>query len=237
MSCNCKEPLDCCASCGEAIPKPVMPRCDIALDDGRFTNATVVVENGCITEIEKGKPPQYTPDICCDGPTNVVVQSDPCDCPKGDKGDNATISIGTVSFAAPDKPPSVINSGTETNAILDFYLPKGEQGKTGLSPNGVNDDGAIEIENGVIKSLPATWPPVLMTEIVMQPPSATATIEATTEDGKQKITINLNPIINEIKQDYNAKIDSLRSDWQASLTSLQQRLDALEAKQNNTRPF
>lgn len=44
---------------------------------------------------------------------------------KGEKGDNATITIGTVTKG---EDPSVINSGTDTNAVLDIVLPKGDTG-------------------------------------------------------------------------------------------------------------
>ena len=52
--------------------------------------------------------------------------------PKGDKGDtgvdgqSATITIGTVTTGDAGTDASVTNSGTETNAIFDFVIPKGE---------------------------------------------------------------------------------------------------------------
>ena len=45
--------------------------------------------------------------------------------PKGDTGDNATISIGSVTSGSSS---SVVNSGTEVNAVLDFVLEKGDKG-------------------------------------------------------------------------------------------------------------
>lgn len=54
--------------------------------------------------------------------------------PKGDKGDtgeNATIAIGTVTTLEPDQEATVQNTGTETNAVLSFGIPKGETGNTG----------------------------------------------------------------------------------------------------------
>lgn len=54
--------------------------------------------------------------------------------PKGDKGDpgqNATIAIGTVTTLEPDQEATVQNTGTETNAVLAFGIPKGETGATG----------------------------------------------------------------------------------------------------------
>ena len=47
---------------------------------------------------------------------------------KGDTGDAATITVGTVTSGAT---PSVINSGTSENAIFDFVLQPGSQGPQG----------------------------------------------------------------------------------------------------------
>lgn len=47
---------------------------------------------------------------------------------KGDTGDAATITVGTVTSGAT---PSVINSGTTENAIFDFVLQPGSQGPQG----------------------------------------------------------------------------------------------------------
>lgn len=57
--------------------------------------------------------------------------------PKGDKGDTglngtdglaATIAIGTVTTGAPGSSASVVNSGTSNEAVLDFTIPRGEDG-------------------------------------------------------------------------------------------------------------
>lgn len=44
---------------------------------------------------------------------------------KGDKGDAATISVGTVQTG---ETPSVVNSGSSQDAIFNFTLPKGDDG-------------------------------------------------------------------------------------------------------------
>lgn len=46
---------------------------------------------------------------------------------KGDKGDTGEISVGTVTSGTT---PTVTNSGTKTNAVFDFVLPKGDKGDT-----------------------------------------------------------------------------------------------------------
>lgn len=54
----------------------------------------------------------------------------------GKDGKNATIEIGTVETADEDVEASVINSGTDTAAVLNFVLPRGKQGQEG--PAGKN---------------------------------------------------------------------------------------------------
>lgn len=51
---------------------------------------------------------------------------------KGDKGDTAlSVTVGTVTTANSDTPASVTNSGTSTDLVLDFVIPKGETGEQG----------------------------------------------------------------------------------------------------------
>ena len=49
----------------------------------------------------------------------------------GEKGEAATIEIGTVETGEAGTEASVTNSGTEYAAILDFVIPRGEKGETG----------------------------------------------------------------------------------------------------------
>lgn len=51
--------------------------------------------------------------------------------PKGEKGDTgraATITAGRCFSVAYDAPPAVSNVGTETDAIFQFYIPRGKDG-------------------------------------------------------------------------------------------------------------
>lgn len=50
---------------------------------------------------------------------------------KGEPGDNATINVGSVTTLEPGQEATVQNTGTETNAVLAFGIPKGETGATG----------------------------------------------------------------------------------------------------------
>lgn len=70
---------------------------------------------------------------------------------KGDNGDAATIQVGNVSKG---EEASITNSGTSSNAIFDFVLPKGDPGitpKKGQDYFTAQDIG--EIESYVINEL------------------------------------------------------------------------------------
>lgn len=99
--------------------------------------------------------------------------------PKGDKGDPgepgapgkdgtaATVTVGTVTTGDPDTPASVVNSGTENAAVLDFVIPKGEKGenaaqiRTPLSlaeyTNARNALNAFELEDGAYEITETGW--------------------------------------------------------------------------------
>lgn len=51
--------------------------------------------------------------------------------PAGEAGKAATISVGTVTTGEPGTEVSVTNSGTESAAVFNFVVPKGEQGLKG----------------------------------------------------------------------------------------------------------
>lgn len=75
---------------------------------------------------------------------------------KGDTGTAATITIGSVTTGAPGTNVSVTNSGTSTNAILNFTIPRGQPGAGGGTP--VEVDAALSatslnpVQNKVIKA-------------------------------------------------------------------------------------
>ena len=57
---------------------------------------------------------------------------------QGEPGAAATVTVGTVTTGEPGTDAIVTNSGTESAAVLDFTIPKGEAGPTGA---GVPDGG------------------------------------------------------------------------------------------------
>lgn len=60
---------------------------------------------------------------------------------KGDKGDAATIQVGTVETLEPSQNATVSNSGTVNDAVFNFGIPKGDKGDKG-------EPGAIQTVNG-----------------------------------------------------------------------------------------
>ena len=57
---------------------------------------------------------------------------------KGDKGDAATITAGNAYSIPYTEAPAVMNTGTSSDAVFDFYIPKGERGAQG--PQGDKGD-------------------------------------------------------------------------------------------------
>ena len=55
--------------------------------------------------------------------------------PPGEPGASATVTVGTVTTGEPGTDAIVTNSGTESAAVLEFIIPKGENGE------GVPDGG------------------------------------------------------------------------------------------------
>lgn len=61
---------------------------------------------------------------------------------KGDPGAAATVKVGTVTTGEPGTDAIVTNSGTESAAVLDFTIPRGETGAGGgTEPETITWDG------------------------------------------------------------------------------------------------
>lgn len=73
---------------------------------------------------------------------------------KGDTGTAASIKIGSVTTGAAGSSASVTNSGTASNVVLNFTLPRGKDGKDG----GITVDAALSdtsinpVQNKVVKA-------------------------------------------------------------------------------------
>lgn len=234
MTCNTLETN--CAPCQDCTQEPVEPcqcKCgNITLPDGRYEHATIVVEKGCITVVEAGEIPLYTPDVCCAGTGaggGSGTQGPPGD--KGEPGENATVSIGTVSTLAPGSKATVVNTGTLTNAVLDFGIPAGQQGASGANPNGVTKDaGGIGIQQGAIVSLPATWPPALY--ILAEAVTAGVSLEATAPDsntGIVNLSLNMAEYDTVLREYINTQIGNASTNLQTQITALNTALQSLQS--------
>lgn len=229
----CDEAKDCapCRDC-DYPPDPILPRCDIALIDGRYDNATIVVEQGCIVGVETGRVPQYTPEVCCSGGGGGGGggggEGPPG--PKGDPGENATLDIGTVTTLAPKAKAYVRNVGSATNAILDIGLPQGEQGEPGINPMGITKSVAgIDIENGSVTGLPVTWPPVLL--VMGEADTLLVDFDFSFPDketGIVKATLNLAKLNEDINKRISEAIEEAIEPIQAQLNDAVLRIQTLE---------
>lgn len=80
-------------------------------------------------------------DIYIYGETAGWVNNGPLQGAQGPDGKAATITVGTVSTGEPGTQVSVTNSGTSTDAILNFTIPRGEKGLQGdTGPTGPKGD-------------------------------------------------------------------------------------------------
>ena len=58
----------------------------------------------------------------------------------GGSGGTVSISVGSVTTGAPGTNATVTNSGTSTNAVFDFVIPRGDKGATGSPGTGTSVD-------------------------------------------------------------------------------------------------
>lgn len=213
-----------CSQCGQT-PAPVMPRCNVVLQDGVYTNATVTVDNGCITIVEAGDAPLYDPDPCCATPGGGGSGGPGPQGPPGPAGAPATVQVGTVSTTAPGTPATVTNVGTAQNAIFDYTIPRGAPGADGTSPTGLTISAAdIVFADGALQSVPVQWPPLML--VTLNPIDvAGATWVQVKDSGNGNVTMTLSL----------AGYDSALRAWAngelvAAADALQLQIDALTAR-------
>ncbi|WP_302178591.1 hypothetical protein [Phascolarctobacterium succinatutens] len=85
-------------------------------------------------------------------PASVNIKGDTGD--KGDTGTAATIEVGTVTTGAAGSSASVTNSGTASNVVLNFTLPRGKDGKDGgvTVDAELSDTSTNPIQNKAVKT-------------------------------------------------------------------------------------
>ena len=77
-------------------------------------------------------PPPPMPTCCFQGPPGVTGAVGATGA-TGATGMAATIQVGTTTTGAPGTNASVTNTGTESNAVLNFVIPAGATGATGAN--------------------------------------------------------------------------------------------------------
>jgi hypothetical protein len=102
-----------------------------SIQNGGGAGHTIVDASG--TDMPQEKKLQFTgtgvtsvTDDATNGKTIVTVS--------GEKGDAATVTVGTTTTGAAGTSASVTNSGTTSAAVLNFKIPQGAKGDQGLTP-------------------------------------------------------------------------------------------------------
>lgn len=134
------------SECGSAITEATatvdnnvgIPQVDVELDGEtlKFAFKNLKGENG---ETGPQGPPGPEGEPGPAGPQgepgkNGADGQDGADGQPGADGKAATIQIGTVTTGEPGTQASVVNSGTENAAVLDFTIPRGESGGESKKP-------------------------------------------------------------------------------------------------------
>lgn len=104
------------------------------------------------------------------GPTGATGATGPIgpQGPAGNDGDAATITVGTVTTLPAGSPVTVTNTGTTTNAVLNFGIPQGAVGETGTQgpigpqgPAGADGTSATVTVGTVTALAPGATPTVV----------------------------------------------------------------------------
>lgn len=112
-----------------------------------YVVGNVVTDQGGAWMCIKGVTGTAPPTLPTTSNTNWVLLVPPAE--DGDPGDAATISVGTTTTLAAGSDATVSNSGTSSAAVLDFGIPKGDDGDPGTD----GDDGADGTDPGYL----LTW--------------------------------------------------------------------------------
>lgn len=90
-----------------------------------------VIQNPSGTEMPQQPVLQFINATVTNGEGKTIVSGN------GEKGDAATVAVGTVTTGAAGTNAQVTNSGTQYDAVLDFVIPRGADGN-GLPSGGSN---------------------------------------------------------------------------------------------------
>ena len=92
-------------------------------------------------------PPPPMPTCCFQGPPGVTGAVGATGA-TGATGMAATVQVGTTTTGAPGTDASVTNTGTESNAVLNFVIPAGATGANGADGATGADGTAATVQVG-----------------------------------------------------------------------------------------
>ena len=113
-----------------------------ALEDGVLESAEIVDQTATNCKIKFN---------FADG-TSITTDAIDLKGAKGDTGNPATVAVGTVSTLPAGSSATVTNSGTTSNAVFNFGIPKGDTGEDGGVTTFGGQTGAITIGDGLTMS-------------------------------------------------------------------------------------
>ena len=79
--------------------------------------------------------------------------------PEGPPGPGSTVQAGTTTTTDPGTDAAVVNEGTDTAAVFDFYIPRGDKGETGeQGPQGPPGNSVLDFKGEVatVSALPSS---------------------------------------------------------------------------------
>lgn len=200
------------------------------LKEGTYKNATITVDcNGHITDVHSGRAFVYTPQVHvvpdsggnCSGSGSIRGE-------KGETGQAATVTLGTITMVASDAPARMYNTGTPQNAIINLDIPKGLKGDDAAVAGYNGQWKALEIEKGLIKSLDPAYTEPQLAIYGSQADRTHIAIDVETDpiDGSVTIYGNAQGLVDS----FNRVIDDLQN----QITSLADRVTALERRMSTT---
>ena len=133
---------------GQVLTKQSSADGDADWDDPASSGHTIEDEDGNIMT-QQATLQFVNAEVANDGVNHKTVVD--CKGSKGDPGDPATVTAGTTTTLAPGSSATVTNTGTASNAVFNFGIPRGADGTDG--DDGVSVTGvALQSTSGKVKT-------------------------------------------------------------------------------------
>lgn len=134
---------------GQVLTKQSSADGDADWDDPASSGHTIQDEDG--TVMTQQPTMQFTNAEVTNDSLNARTIVD-CRGSKGDPGDAATVTVGTVSTLPAGSSATVVNSGTSSAAVFDFGIPKGADGSGAgdMLKGDYDPDSDVELAGGIV---------------------------------------------------------------------------------------